>query len=384
MSRAPAEEYIHRIARLRALMAEACIDATIISDPLSYEYFSAHRAPQHAGRPSILIVPADGQCCLITMGAQQFFAELDGVSLATWVEDLRFYTEFPFSEEDSTDWGIRGFLLDRGLSQGRIGVELGPWTRLGIPQADYARLVHDLPNAAFVDAGKLIWACRGIKSDWEVRKIREACAVLGDGWDEVIKSMQVGVTQSEIRTRIGDAYRSRGSVSGFLGFARGATGTNGAFTTGDVLYLDGGGILDGYATDFTRRVVFGDPSKRQRLEHEAGLEAQKAMLDMVRPGVPVTEVFAAGNASLVRLGFGDQSYSINPARRTGHGIGIEQGEPPSINGFDRTVLEAGMVLTIEPKFMSADGLVNPDDMVLVTQDGYELLSLTPDRGLHVA
>lgn len=381
MAGVPDEEYADRVSRARSLMSERGIDALIVTDSTTYQYFTGHRAPGHAGRPSAFVLPRDGDPALISLWVQQMFHELDGLPFPSWVEDRRFYTEFPFDSARPTDWGIADVLRERGVAEGTLAIELGEWTKLGLPVADYERLKGDLPGAEFVDGGVVSWGCRMRKSDWEIGQMRRACETSGNAWAQVLPELRVGDTAKDISKKIALAYDEAGGPMMFAGFARGATGEGEAFQQGDVLYLDGGGTFGGYPTDFTRRAVFGEPSPRQLEEHRVALEIQQAMLDAMRPGVPVAKLFEVAVAGIEAAGL--RNYSDHPAKRVGHGIGLEQGEPPSISGTDETVLEARMTLTVEPKFYSEDGLVNPDEMVLVTEEGHEILSTVPSRELHV-
>jgi Xaa-Pro aminopeptidase len=383
MSAPPREELEARTARARAAMADRGIDALVVTDPVNYYYYSGHRAPAHVGRPSLLVLPLEGSPVLITMWVQDFFCGLDGVPFPSWIEDRRFYPEVPFDTTQPADWGVAAVLRERGLKAGTIGIELGVWTRLAIPVADYTRLTDELPRARFVDSGPVTWACRLVKSPWELETMRRACQITGRAWQRLFAELRPGMTGREICKRVALYHEEEGAALLFSGFARGATGPGGAFQRGDVLYLDGGCVFDGYHSDFTRRAVFGPPNERQREEHLRALEAQRAMLERVRPGASMAELFAAANEELARAGLADRNYADHPAKRLGHGIGLEQGEPPSINGIDETVLAEGMTLTVEPKFMSDDGLVNPDDVVVVTADGHELLSTLPSPELHV-
>ncbi len=381
MAGVPDEEYADRVSRARSLMSERGIDALIVTDSTTYQYFTGHRAPGHAGRPSAFVLPRDGDPALISLWVQQMFHELDGLPFPSWVEDRRFYTEFPFDSARPTDWGIADVLRERGVAEGTLAIELGEWTKLSLPVADYERLKGDLPGAEFVDGGVVSWGCRMRKSDWEIGQMRRACETSGNAWAQVLPELRVGDTAKDISKKIALAYDEAGGPMMFAGFARGATGEGEAFQQGDVLYLDGGGTFGGYPTDFTRRAVFGEPSARQLEEHRVALEIQQAMLDAMRPGVPVAKLFEVAVAGIEAAGL--RNYSDHPAKRVGHGIGLEQGEPPSISASDETVLEARMTLTVEPKFYSEDGLVNPDEMVLVTEEGHEILSTVPSRELHV-
>ena len=162
--------------------------------------------------------------------------------------------------------------------------------------------------------------------------------------------------------------------------AHGARGPDGTFQTGDVLYMDGGCSYMGYKMDFTRRAVFGKPSERQLAEHNGMWELLFRVMERMKPGVRNCDVFAYSQAELAKTEW--KNYSDHPAKRICHGIGLEN-EPPSMNAIETMELQVGMVLTPEPKIESVDGLVNPEEHIVIRDHGCEILSAVPDWPLHV-
>ena len=126
--------------------------------------------------------------------------------------------------------------------------------------------------------------------------------------------------------------------------------------------------------DFTRRAVFGAPSERQRDEHDGMWEVLFRIMDRIRDGVALAELFEYSQSMLAKRPDWT-NYSDHPSKRIGHGIGLET-EPPSINAFDDRVLSSGMTITPEPKIESVDGLVNPEEHLVVTGTCYEQLSVS--------
>jgi Xaa-Pro aminopeptidase len=108
-----------------------------------------------------------------------------------------------------------------------------------------------------------------------------------------------------------------------------------------------------YKMDFTRRAVFGPPSSRQVDEHNGMLALHFEIIERMKPGVAVREVFEFSQQHLAARPEW-RNYSDHPSKLIGHGIGHEN-EPPSICAFDDTVLEAGIALTPEPKIESVEG-----------------------------
>ena len=378
----PAQEYETRAARARELMKDHGIDGLVVTDPTTFFYYSGQRAPAWMKqRPNVFILPVDGEAAIVTWSGPGMFARLYDRPYPSWVDDRHIYPEVPFNTDERVDWGIRAVLEDRGLANGTIGIELGRETWLGIPYNDFMRLREDLPNVRFVESGPVIWGCRMIKSEWEIEAQRKACAIGGAAWKRCLEELHPGITSAEIQKRIIAYYMDEGADLGSgPPIALGATGSGGEFQSGDVLYLDGGCAYEGYRMDFTRRAVFGPPSDRQRREHDGMWEILFKVMGRMTPGVTMTEIFEYSQSLLARTDF--INYSDHPAKRIGHGIGLET-EPPSMNTFDPNVLQVGMTLTPEPKIESVDGLVNAEEHVAIREHGCEILSTDPGWELFV-
>ena len=382
MAAVPDSEYQQRVACARELMRVHGIDGLVVTDSTSFYYFSGQRAPAWMKqRSNVFILPLDGAPVLISWSGPGMFSRLYDRPYPSWVEDRRIYPEVPFNTDDRVDWGIREALVDRGLEAGTIAIELGTETWLGIPVNDFLRLQEDMPRARFVESGPVIWGCRMIKSEWEIEAAREACAIGGRSWRRCIEELKPGITQFDIQKRIlGYYYEEGADLASETPTVLGATGPGGAFQAGDVLYLDGGASYMGYRMDFTRRAVFGKPSDRQLAEHNGMWEILFKVMDRMKPGATMPELFEYSQSLLARTDF--TNYSDDPAKRIGHGIGLET-EPPSMNAYDAHALAVGMTLTPEPKIESVDGLVNPEEHVVIREDGCEILSTFPSWELFV-
>jgi Xaa-Pro dipeptidase len=383
MAPMPADEHANRIARARALMRAQAIDGLIVTDPVNYSYFTGHKVPPlMRSRASIFVLPLAGEPASITWSGPDLFARLYGQPFPSWVSDRRIYPEIPFTKAARVDWGIADLLRERGLADARIGIELGRETWLGIPVTDFDLLREQMSLATFVDSGPVVWGCRLIKSEWEIDCMRTACALGGRAWQRCLAELAPGISAATIQKKILAYYIEEGAdLTSEPPTVLGATGPGRTFQAADVLYLDGGCSYAGYKMDFTRRAVFGPPSARQTAEHNGMWEILFEIIAQMKPGVAVRELFELSQARLAAHPEW-RNYSDHPAKRIGHGIGLET-EPPSISAFDDTILQERMVLTPEPKIESVDGLVNPEEHVVIRSEGCEILSRLPDWTLHV-
>jgi Xaa-Pro aminopeptidase len=383
MDMMPPDEHAHRVDRARGFMRERGMDGLIVTDPVHYTYFTAHKVPAGMrSRPSIFILPLQGEPALITWSGPEMLARLYHQPFPSWVADRRIYPEAPFNREPRVDWGISEVLAERGLAESRLGIELGRETWLGIAVVDFELLEEQLPKATFVNSGPVVWGCRLIKSKWEIDCMRKACEIGGKAWQRCIAELRPGISAAAIQKQILSYYAEGGAdLLSEPPTVLGASGPQRTFQAGDILYLDGGCSYCGYKMDYTRRAVFGPPCARQKAEHDGMWEILFEIIDRMRPGVAVRELFEYSQRRLAAHPEW-RNYSDHPSKRIGHGIGLEN-EPPSISMLDDTILREGMALTPEPKIESVEGLVNPEEHVVITAGGCEIISLVPDWRLHV-
>ena len=193
--------------------------------------------------------------------------------------------------------------------------------------------------------------------------------------------LKAGMTGLDITRRVVKNYIDLGAdLDSGPPIALGATGPGGSFQKGDILYLDGGCSVDGYKMDFTRRAVFGLPSERQTAEHYGMWEILGKVMDRMKPGVATREIFEFSQGLMAKTKW--VNYSSHPSLRIGHGIGINV-EPPYLNAFDKWILQPGMSITPEPKIETVEGLLNPEEHVIVREGGVEVLSTDPGNDLLV-
>jgi Xaa-Pro aminopeptidase len=142
--------------------------------------------------------------------------------------------------------------------------------------------------------------------------------------------------------------------------------------------LDFGGTIEGYYSDITRTLAVGEPEPEMRAAYDAVRAAQESGVQAVQPGTTTGAVDRTTRGSLEQAGYGP--YFVH---RTGHGLGLEVHEPPYLVSGDETVLQPGMVFSVEPGvYLPGRFGVRIEDIVVVTPDGVERLN-TADRALRV-
>jgi len=360
----PAEEYAARTAKAQEGMARQGIDAMFLTTEAEFRYFSGFRTAfwQSPTRPWFLILPRRGSPIAII---PQIGVEL---METTWVDDIR-----PF-DSPATD-APHLHLLQNALSDAStIATPMGEEASLRMPLAEFDRLRRGL-SATWVDATPLIKALRMVKSPTEQQKIREICRIgsaafarAGDLFhpsqplDEVFRSFRIALLQEgaeEVPYLVGAA--AAGGYSDVIS----PPGSR-PLADGDVLMLDTGASLGGYFCDFDRNWAIGQASDAAASAHRHLHAATEAALAAIRPGMTAAQLCEVMAQAL------GQGSGIG---RLGHGLGMQLTEWPSLAPHDQTVLEPGMVLTLEPSLQIAPGkMMVHEENILLTETGVELLT----------
>ena len=141
---------------------------------------------------------------------------------------------------------------------------------------------------------------------------------------------------------------------------------------GDAIKLDIGALVDGYHTDMTRTIAFGQPTAELQKVHDIVRQAQQAAIDVVRAGMTGVEVDAAARSVITEAGYGSGFV-----HGLGHGVGLEIHEQPWLGTTRTNELPAGSVVTIEPGvYLPGIGGVRIEDMVEVRDDGCAVVGVS--------
>ncbi|MEO8050246.1 MAG: Xaa-Pro peptidase family protein [Acidobacteriota bacterium] len=259
----------------------------------------------------------------------------------------------------------------------KIGFESG-WTQYDA----YQRLKEDLPlGVSLVPVGRIIEERRMVKSPAEIDTIRRSVNLNSEAFARVLKRIRPGVRELDVAAEVEFQMKMLGAEKPSFDTIV-AAGPHSALPHShptahqvgnhELLLIDMGASLEGYASDMTRVVHLGSPSKKIREMYRAVLEAQLAGIEAVREGTTAGKVDTATRRVL-------KKHKLDKAfvHSTGHGLGLEIHEPPRLGKKDKTRLQAGMAITIEPG-VYIEGLagIRIEDTVLVTKNGCEVLTPT--------
>ena len=257
----------------------------------------------------------------------------------------------------------------------RIGVEKEYMTL-----AEKATLEKLFPNAEIVPISGA--ELRIIKDEEEIELMRKAGSIAMKALKELEKDMVPGVTELELDRKLEFLIRKHGGqkgsfdaivVSGKNGSLPHGKPTDKKLQNGELLTIDFGALYKGYCSDITRTFHIGEITDEKLLDIDKVLrEAQILGKKAVKPGVTTGDIDKICRDYITEKGYGE--YFVHS---TGHGLGIDVHELPNVTqskGFSRELFE-GMVITVEPGiYIPEFGGIRVEDDILVTKDGYEVLS----------
>lgn len=369
----PREEYAARIERAQTLMNEQDIDALLVTAEANYSYFTGHRTHSPWStftRPHVFVLARDGSSVMIV----HTFTRPEAES-RSWVADIR---EYGSLLEDAVP-EIKQTFAEMGLADCVIGCELGYEQRLGLPIRAWVEIQKAFPKAKFVDASELLWRLRMKKSGAEIDCLRKACRATSKAFEVCYAQVGEGWTEEEVALVMSKAMLDEGAeapgfniiCSGKENYERiSARPTNRRLRRGDMLWVDASAVVNGYWSDFCRAAVVGGPTPEQTRLQRIVRDATMAAIEAIKPGVPVRVI-----AQTCARELGNRGFNISfDAGRCGHGLGLMSTEPPHVAIYDSSILEEGMVITVEPGIVNEDGVFCIEEVVAVTKDGFEILS----------
>lgn len=367
------DEYLQRIARLAELARKEGLAGVVLSGESNVDYFSGfrHHAPWSLfARPLFELISADGRAVFVTHA----FLEAEMRRTAV-VQDIRTYTR-----SGAAPIGLLAETLkEMGADSGWLGAELGSEQRLGMSWQDFVALQRALPRVDFVDCALLLWRLRMKKSPSEIVLMRRACEITALAYAACFQAARAGVSEREVSRIAAETMVHHGAERpGFIIVSSGPESygrlsgkpTERRLQSGDMLWMDMGAVYDGYWSDFSRAGIVGVPSQEHLRMQEAILDVNRACLDAVKIGEPVKRIAEAAESAFRRLGMDVQVGE----GRIGHGLGLMSTEPPHVAHYEDTLLEEGLVLTIEPRILASCGIFNVEEIFVVTPQGPDLLT----------
>jgi len=352
---------------LRSLPERAGVDVLVAMSPENFTYISGAWVltvgsirPRHA----YAIIPRQGEPVTLVCSIEE-----NTMRDESWIGDVQAYTEFA----DEPVLKLADLLKARGWDKGRIGIDLGY-----LPQISYARLAAALPDASLVDTTDVVAAARTIKDADEVAALERAARSTHEAVLEAMEASRLGESEKTMADRIVNGMINRGGDTGlFTCFASGdrtkighAMPTDRVPKESEIIRFDVGARYCQWMSDFARTYSTGNPTTLQKDTYRSLVRVHKETIGAVRPGVTAEELFFVCKES-----FGKHGLAFHMPH-VGHSFGVELHENPMLRPGDRTRIETGMVLNIEPFVFDPErNGYHVEDLFVVTDDGYRLLTL---------
>lgn len=378
-----------RLARVRDEMSARNLDLLIAFKPQNSFFLSGFN-PVFYSHPVVVLVPAEGDPVLLVHALRD-----DHARSAAGIADVRLYGAWSDKVTMGMSWSLAlaSIVHEFGGHNGQVGVDLD-----FVSLHTLRTLERELPDAHLVDASELLLKARMVKDGRQIDALRVASqltdraleaslpVVAGRGTErEVAVAATTAMHQAWLESgadyEVVDFANTEGAVhSGLASYCltgdrigRNADGpTNRVIADGELCMVYTFSVCEGLHSEQERCFVVGSPDERTLHVYDTFLRARQAIFDGLRPGLTCADVYR-----LAAPVYENRGYGANMPGRVGHGIGLGPHEEPSIAPDDETVLDVGMVITVEPNLrvpFLAGGGGQHSDTVVITEDGFEFLT----------
>ncbi len=342
--------------KLKALLEEKKLDAILVSDGYNMRYLSGF-----TGATGYL---------LITKNRRHLFTDFRYTLAATAQAP-----DYTVVEVDAArDYCA---VINKVLDEEKVDT-LG-FEALQVRYSTYEQFKERLTVKELVPLTEELKRLRQIKTAEEIARHRQAEHIGDIAFKEILKELKPGVTELEVAAKLEYILKMNGAdklsfesiiASGVNSSKPHAEPGHKKIESGDFVTMDFGCVYQGYCSDMTRTVVVGRADEKQKAIYNTVLKAQLAILEMLKPGLPGKAYDKV--ARDVIYGAGYEGYF---GHGLGHSVGLEIHENPRFSVLEEEIIEAGMIMTVEPGiYIPEFGGVRIEDMVVMTEDGYENLA----------
>lgn len=345
-----------RIEKLRERFAGAGVEALYITNPENRFYLSGFT----------------GTAGSLLLGLNNSYLFTDFRYTGQAARECPDYQVIETSGESSEV--LREYLTGEGISL--LGLE-GDY----LTYNQFQTLKEKLGGVELKTVDGLVEELRARKDKDETAFIEEAVRLADEAFKEVLPLIRPGVPEREVALQLEYFMRRLGAegaafktivASGYRSALPHGVASSRIMAPGDFVTLDFGAVYNGYHSDITRTVVLGRPEKKQEEIYQLVLEAQMSAIESLRAGIKASDVDGAARRIIEQAGYGKQF-----GHGTGHGVGLSIHEKPRLSAKDQSLLEEGMVVTIEPGiYLPGWGGVRIEDTVLVLNGGCRVLTRT--------
>ncbi|TKH27519.1 Xaa-Pro dipeptidase [Bacillus wiedmannii] len=322
--------------------------------------------------------------------SRRYMANFTGTAGVVLISKNRaqFITDFRYVEQASKQavgYEIvqhAGLIIDEVAKQVKeLGIQKLGFEQDTLTYSSYS--AHkEVIDAEFIPTSGLVEKLRLIKTDSEIKILKEAAQIADAAFEHILSFIRPGVSEIEVSNELEFFMRKQGATSSSFDIIV-ASGLRSALPhgvasekvieTGDFVTLDFGAYYKGYCSDITRTIAVGEPSDKLKGIYNIVLEAQLRGVNGIKAGLTGREADALTRDYITEKGYGEYF-----GHSTGHGIGLEIHEAPGLAFRSDTVLEPGMAVTVEPGiYIPGIGGVRIEDDIIVTSEGNEVITKSP-------
>jgi len=357
-----------RIARLRAELKTHKLDVYVAEPSTNFQYLTGYN-PGRSERLILLMIPVSGTPAVICPSF-----EVERLKRNSAIADVRGW------EEQHDPWGLvktAGREMKPPHRNGTVAVE---------PSTSYQSFLHledKLGGWKFTDGSVVTERLRIIKSPEEIALIRRAIAATEASIAATFSQLAAGMTERDVATTLSRELTNRGSPGGGLvQFGPSSALPHGGPSAGQltretVVLIDAGSRIEGYTSDITRTIWFGDaPADEFKKVYNLVHDAQTAAIETGKPFTTQCQELDRAARKVIT----DGGYGPYFTHRLGHGMGMDGHEAPYMVEGNETRIEPGMVFTDEPGIYQLNKFgVRIEDDCLMTENGIEVLSHRPSK-----
>ena len=346
-------------------MVEREIDALWLI-PSANMYYITGFWPTSQGGNILSLLSKSGEAIFIV--PEMYYEQ---VSKQSWIKDIRIW-----KERKEFDNILKDSVKELHLSSAKVSIEDRIWAEF------LMRIKKNFRGIKLSLASDILKGLRINKSGEEIKSMKKAGKIASETMNAITKKIDVGMTELEISGLIGYEGRKRGSermsfdtITSFSNHSSKPHNEPGVkkVKKKDIIMIDLGPRFKKYCSDITRTFFIGKPSEEVIKVYKATEQTQKKALSSVKPNMKASDIDKAARDVFKEYGY--ERYFIHG---TGHGVGLDIHEEPYLTKESKSVIEEGMTFTIEPGIYIHNRFgIRIEDTLLVTDDGYEVLTSFP-------
>ncbi len=356
---------MNRVKKALEIIEKKGLDALIVTEPFNVSYYTGIRAI--ADSLLLLVVEKGGSATLYTYLLEYYRMreEARGIDVVALTKRIK-----P-SDAVYREAGISDVLAELADKYSRVGAD--------VSMSPIASTITEKLSGKTVDVTNDIWAQRMVKEDWEIQRISRAIEATGKGILTTAYMLTENTSEAEAAGWFEARVRREGveemAFPPLILFKPGNSYPHnlpGRTVLGEhnLVLMDVGVYIDGYCSDITRMVTWGRPDEEEKAALETLVEAIDNVMDNAEPGMKASEIDVLARSILEKRGYGERFI-----HGLGHGLGLYVHESPRISPSSDTVIEPGMVFTVEPGiYVPGRYGVRIEEDVVMTEKGLRVLS----------